>query len=325
VNSERETRAVDAFAHFIIHRASATISSVSRQATQTVMEVPVSVMPIFVPSHLRFRSTHKQAVDENAMDDLLALARRIQNPNGEKAKLEIFKKHFASASGNSYAPSSSLSWAETDFWSYARDAAEDAPNFIAAFCDACEEIETLGGAVPDVGHINEVLGAYGSPFYVSEGRIVEAAPVVDSPHVILSPRDTVAKALADAAALVGQSGAASGIDRAHTALHGYLLDLCAKENIQVPSDASTTRVFKQLRENHPALQPEGHRASDITRILQSLSSVLDSLSPIRNKASLAHPNPLLEEAEAMVALNAARTIFRYIQDRLHRHQQGFTP
>ncbi len=40
---------------------------------------------------------------------------------------------------------------------------------------------------------------------------------------------------------------------------------------------------------------------------------MDVLNPIRNSASMAHPNAdLLEDPEAMLVINAARTILHYI-------------
>jgi len=278
-------------------------------------------MVVIVPSALRFpRSGTTRPLDANAVDELLALARRVQSSQGEKSVLETFKKHFSRASGDGYAPSSDLSWAETDFWRHAQSAADDAPNFIAAFCNACEELEGRGASIPDLSLVNEILASYGCPYQVRDGELIDSAPLVESPKVALGPRDSVAKALADATALLAQSGAVSGIDRAHTALHGYLIHLCSAANITVPTDASTTRLFKELRKNHSAFIPQGNRAADITNVLHALASVLDSLSPIRNKASLVHPNELLEEPEAMIALNATRTLFRYIQDCLQRNR-----
>jgi hypothetical protein len=46
------------------------------------------------------------------------------------------------------------------------------------------------------------------------------------------------------------------------------------------------------------------------------------MSPIRNKASLAHANPLLEGPEAIAVVNAAYTILRYVQDSLARQGAG---
>ena len=136
--------------------------------------------------------------------------------------------------------------------------------------------------------------------------------------VIGTAESTVSRALADAKALVGHSDASSAIDRAHTALHGYLLELCGNASIPVENDASLSRVFKLLRRSHPALSPDGPRASDVTKILQSFAASIDALSTIRNRASLAHANELLDEPEATVALNAVYTIFRYVQDCIKR-------
>jgi hypothetical protein len=45
--------------------------------------------------------------------------------------------------------------------------------------------------------------------------------------------------------------------------------------------------------------------------------VLDAMNPLWNRASLAHPNPpLLAEPEAMLVINAARTILHYLDAKL---------
>lgn len=53
-----------------------------------------------------------------------------------------------------------------------------------------------------------------------------------------------------------------------------------------------------------------------------MATVLDALSPIRNKATLVHVNPLLDEPEALAVVNAASTVFRYIQDSVQRHSNA---
>ena len=276
-------------------------------------------MPLQMPAELRFApSGSAEALDADAMADLLALAQKIQCPFGYKSVLETFKSQFGRSTGGGSSTSSSVDWAESDLWRIARDAAKDAPGFIAAFFDACEQLQASGATVPDEAHINSVLTKYGCCYQILEGELVTSVPHVASPAAPLSPDDTVAKALADAAALRGQTGAASAIDRAHTALHGYLKHLCSEASISVPTDPTTQKLFKLLRGEHPAFQPRGPRADDISRILSSFATAIDSLSPIRNKASLAHPNPLLEEPEAAAALNAARTVFHYTQDSINR-------
>lgn len=149
-------------------------------------------------------------------------------------------------------------------------------------------------------------------------RLRGAAPVASPSPGITS--EVVARALADAESLLQSSGAASGVDRVHTALHGYLRAVCDAAGITCSEDATTTRLYKALRSSHPAFAHRGPRAQDISKVLQSFAAALDALTPVRNKASLAHPNPaLLEEPEAMAVINAARTLLRYVDDCLSRH------
>ncbi len=61
----------------------------------------------------------------------------------------------------------------------------------------------------------------------------------------------------------------------------------------------------------------GPRADDITRVLGAVATVLDSLNPLRNNASVAHPNAqLLDEPEAHLAINAARSVFAFLDAKL---------
>jgi hypothetical protein len=91
-------------------------------------------------------------------------------------------------------------------------------------------------------------------------------------------------------------------------------------------DATTTQLYKALRASHPAFAGIGPRAQDVSRVLESFAAVLDALTPLRNKASLAHPNPaLLEEPEAMAVISAARTLLRYVDDCLSRYAKRNGP
>lgn len=46
--------------------------------------------------------------------------------------------------------------------------------------------------------------------------------------------------------------------------------------------------------------------------------IVDALNPLRNRASLAHPNEsLLAEPEAMLVINSVRTLLHYIDSRVH--------
>jgi hypothetical protein len=63
-------------------------------------------------------------------------------------------------------------------------------------------------------------------------------------------------------------------------------------------------VAKQCRLDREARSAEKRTASKAL-MLGAMATVLDSLNPIRNNASVAHPNEeLLDELEAHVAINA---------------------
>jgi hypothetical protein len=104
-----------------------------------------------------------------------------------------------------------------------------------------------------------------------------------------------------------------GVDRAHTAFYGYLRTICERENIAFGKEDSMVKLLKLLRQNHPLLGNLGARSQDVERILFSFASILDALNPIRNNASVAHPNEeLLGNDEAMLVINVVRTLMHYL-------------
>ncbi|HEY1530015.1 MAG TPA: abortive infection family protein, partial [Galbitalea sp.] len=145
---------------------------------------------------------------------------------------------------------------------------------------------------------------------------LERGPSVSTPSPA-STREVVVRALADADTLLQTNGPLSAVDRIHTALHGHLIAICDAAQIALPADPSITVAMKQLRQHHLALAVTGARADDITQVLYAMSNVLDKLNTIRNNASLAHPNEaLLNDAEARLAINAGKTVFAYVDEKV---------
>ncbi|MGA9854515.1 MAG: abortive infection family protein [Gammaproteobacteria bacterium] len=140
------------------------------------------------------------------------------------------------------------------------------------------------------------------------------APVM-SPNLAITS-DAVERALKDAEQLILAQGAVSGVDRAHTAFHGYLKAVCLKQSIPVTEDAGVIDLFKLIQNNHPKLNPQGARARDVIKIGRAMASILDALNPLRNRATLAHPNDiLLKEPEAMLVINSIRTLLHYLNSK----------
>lgn len=279
-------------------------------------------MPLQMPPELLFPTGATTPLPNAAVQDFLLLARRIDSGINRQYVFEVFKRAFCRVSGEPYYSSSNAGWAESDLSATANKAAENAPGFIQAFVDTCEDLKNDGSIVPDYTLVNHLLNQHHVPFRIESGELVVSSDFVAPPEALQDTESVAAKAFSEAAGLVRRGQAPSAIDRIHTALHAYLLDTCGCSGIAVGNDPTTAHLFKLLREGHPAFQPTGPRHEDVTRILRSFASVIDALSPIRNKASLAHPNPLLEEPEAIAVVNAAYTIFRYVQDGLGRHRAG---
>ena len=143
-------------------------------------------------------------------------------------------------------------------------------------------------------------------------RRLESGQAVATEQLYVT-NSTVERAIQDTKILIETNGATSGVDRIHTALHGYLREVCRQAGITLVEDETLTQVFKKLKVNHPSLQNGGTRQADIDQIINSFSNTLDKLNPIRNKASLSHPNEeLLEEDEAMFVVNSAQTVLNYL-------------
>lgn len=145
--------------------------------------------------------------------------------------------------------------------------------------------------------------------------------IIESP-VLKVTSDVVARAINDARQLIKENGATSGVDRVHTALHGYLKAICEENNILHPEDPTINQLYKAIRDNHPSLKSSNpHEQENVDKILRSLSGALDALNPLRNKSSLAHPNKnLLNEEEATFVINTAYTILHYLNSKFSKKE-----
>src|SRR5262249_53289831 len=88
-------------------------------------------------------------------------------------------------------------------------------------------------------------------------------------------------------------------------------------SIAYSQEATINALFNLIRAKHPAFAASGPRAEDLTKIMRAMGQVMDVLNPIRNQASVAHPNPqLLEGAEAMLVINVTRSMLHYLKAKL---------
>ena len=145
---------------------------------------------------------------------------------------------------------------------------------------------------------------------------LRGAALVEAPSLRVTSA-VVEMALSDAGTLLKSGKAPSAVDRVHTALHGYLAAICKRAGLTIERNTGLTGLFKLVREEHPAFSNVGPRQDEIKRMLNATSTILDSMNTLRNRASVAHPNEqLLEEGEAMLVINSARTILHYLDTKL---------
>lgn len=144
-----------------------------------------------------------------------------------------------------------------------------------------------------------------------DGHMVTASIPADASAVVL-------RALADAEALLESTGATSGVDRLHTALHGYLKQACDSAGIVLSAkDPDITLLWSTLRQEHPRLELSGPQADNVLKIQRAFAKILDGLNPIRDRASMVHPNDdLLEPDEARLVINSVRTLLSYLEAKL---------
>jgi hypothetical protein len=143
---------------------------------------------------------------------------------------------------------------------------------------------------------------------------LESTPARVAAPAIKTNAAATSRALNDAEQLLQTNGAISAVDRVHTALHGYLRELCNEAEIQVGLTDTMTGLWKRLKSEHPRLSETATHNQHVIRIVSGVATILDALNPIRNNASVAHANEeLLTEPEAMLAVNAGRTILHYLE------------
>jgi hypothetical protein len=180
------------------------------------------------------------------------------------------------------------------------------------------ELEHNQAARDAATSIVNAFAEIGTPLrFVAFEPDIDATPLPVAAPDVQTTAAVVSRALNDAEHLLQSSGPVSAVDRVHTALHGYLRELCVTAQLEVAAGESMTGLWKRLRTEHPAFSGQSSQDGHLIRVASGLATILDALNPLRNTGSVAHPNEeLLTEADAMLAVNAARTILHFVDARV---------
>jgi hypothetical protein len=187
------------------------------------------------------------------------------------------------------------------------------------YVKAAEWSESKGDRAP-FEQIAKAVGEVATSTYIRfiavDIDMEEGPAAVKNPNLAITS-DVVERALKDAENLIGTSGAASAIDRMHTALHGYFRNVCDEARLTYGTDTTITQLFKIVRTQHRAFFETTSYANEIHRVANAFASTIDALNTIRNNATPAHPNDaLLEAPEAMLMINVVRTLLHYLNAKI---------
>jgi hypothetical protein len=186
---------------------------------------------------------------------------KVATQGDRQEALEHFKGYFCEASGSTHVWSSNVSWAETDLWTYAEEAAKNAPLFIEAFYDACRTFPGDDPDIyaPDVVMINALLVKHNMGYEINEPRLVPRE--ASAPLVPVEPRPiTVAEQAADVLQTSlrrSEQLLAEGRGREAVQESLWLLESAATAFRGMETETGTVegkyfnQIVKELRRSHP--------------------------------------------------------------------------
>jgi hypothetical protein len=152
----------------------------------------------------------------------------------------------------------------------------------------------------------------------SDFKVIESILNDDEGKIVQNPdlsnsNESVFHALADAETLITERGAPNAYDRMHTALHSFLREVCDNNSISYGSGDAITALLPKVNSYIKSQPDDDGRNDKVYQMLRSTNAILDSLNYLRNHHSLSHPTEeLLNEADALYAINIARSIMTYV-------------
>ena len=134
-------------------------------------------------------------------------------------------------------------------------------------------------------------------------------------HNISSRSITISKAIDDADLFIREGKMDSAVDRIHTALHGYLIELLAKFKDEFDKEESLPTLFKNLYTRYKSVILPESIGNRIQTVLRSGSGIINTINELRNNNTIVHPNEqLIQKREAQLVLRLTNALVDYIED-----------
>jgi Abortive infection C-terminus len=116
--------------------------------------------------------------------------------------------------------------------------------------------------------------------------------------------------------LIISHGAPAALDRVHTVFHGYLKAAFEKVKLPMPNDRPGIIELLGLLRKHGIVSFEPELETLVNQTFRGVQKAVDALETFRNEHSLAHPQTMLPEAEALFVINVTQAMLRYLDARL---------
>ncbi|MEW4220727.1 abortive infection family protein [Rossellomorea marisflavi] len=128
----------------------------------------------------------------------------------------------------------------------------------------------------------------------------------------------VKQVLEQAGTLITNHSYSSAVDRAHTAIHGYLKALCDDQNITFSEqNIKIQDMWSKLKTDHPSFNINiREHQRPINQTVNAIGKFLENMNDIRNRHGFSHPNDdIIEENEARLIINLSRVLLFYIDSK----------
>lgn len=132
----------------------------------------------------------------------------------------------------------------------------------------------------------------------------------------------VKEVLLQADTLIANHSYSSAVDRVHTALHGYIKELCDEQNISFEEqNVKIQDMWGKLKIEHPSFNIDiKEHQRPINQTVNAIGRFLENMNDIRNRHGFSHPNDdIIEEHEANFIINLSRALLYYIDSKTNEY------
>ncbi len=268
------------------------------------------------------------AIPREAIAEIRSHFRKVTTQGNRWDIIEHFKTAFCRATGTSDVRSSNESWAEVDLMNLMAEASGNAPLFIEALYDACEELRAKKLFAPDTVMINEICERHGIGYLLRPPKLIlrdsleaRAIPVIeDAPTLAEQAMEILQKSLQRSEGLLTEGHYREAVQETLWVLESVTT---AFRGIESAGEEVRGKYFNVIIRDLRRLA----RGSVLERVLEWVMNLHGFLSSptgggVRHGLDL-HAGVPVGASEARLFCNLIRSYISYLlveHERLQRHE-----